>query len=238
MIITIWRVAAIVSAVLTVLGVLLLLILRPLKNKYYFSYEENELIKTEKTANSVNSIFFTSGETQKYIKKYVLCKTLYDKYLVCNYAKKFNSVSYYVVQYSSTGRVVSTLRVTETDTGDESRVIALSARCAKVNVIISSVGGAVINAQVIRPLSPGKIRLHAFLVNFVVFLGLFAARHFILECVAHDAYLRPYLMHIYNYIAVGASALLSLLGYFIEVLALRRRNIKQRSGEVLEYEFV
>ena len=124
MTVLIWRIATIVSAVFFVAGVLLLLLLRPLRNKYYFAYEENELLKTEKTANSVNSIYFTSGETHKYIKKYVLCKTAYDKYLVCNYAKKFGRISYFVVQYDSRGRAVCALRGGEKHTPPKSRGVS------------------------------------------------------------------------------------------------------------------
>lgn len=238
MTVLIWRIACVVSAVLLVVSILLLRCLKPLKNKYYFNYEENELLKTEKTANSVNSIYFTSGETQKYIKKYVICKTAYDKYLVCNYVKKFERVSYYVVQYNAKGHEIAALRVSESDTSDSSRVISLSPRCAHVNVVIAEVNGAALNSHVIRPLSLRKIRLHALLVNFALFLGLFVARHFILECIARDTYIKQYLIHIYNYLAVGISFLLSLFGYLISVLSYRKKNIKELNGEVLEYDFV
>lgn len=238
MTVLIWRIATIVSAVFFLAGVVLLLVLKPLKNKYYFAYEENELLKTEKTANSVNSIYFTSGETQKYIKKYVLCKTAYDRYLVCNYAKKFGRISYYVVQYDKQCHAIRALRVSEANTTDSSRVISLLSRCAYVNIVIAAVEGAELNARIVRPLALSRIRLHALLCNFVLFTGLFVLRHFVVECIAHETYIRQYLGHLYNYIALGASFLLALLGYALSVACYRRKNVKALSGEVLEYEFV
>ena len=79
----VWRLLCYISAGLFGVLAVLLLCLRLIKNRYYHNYEENELIKNEQTSNSYNSIYFTEGETRKYIKKYVICKTLYDKFLVC-----------------------------------------------------------------------------------------------------------------------------------------------------------
>ena len=237
MTVMIWRLASIISAVFFVVGILLLLCVKPLKNRYYFPYEENELLKTEKTSNSVNSIYFTTGETHRYIKKYALCKTAFDKYLVCNFAKKFSRISYFVVQYDSRHRPIAALKVTECNTDDSSRVVSLLSRCASVNVIIAAVEGIELNARVIRPLARSRIRLHALLCNLVLFAGLFVLRQFIVECIAHDTYIKQYLEHLYNYAIVGGSLLMSLFGYFTAVLCYRHKNVKALNGEVLEYEF-
>ncbi len=232
-----WRILCIVSAVLLVAGLIVLASLRILKNKYYHPFVEDELLKQEKKTNSRNSIYFTSGETKNYIRKYVICKTAYDTYLVCNYAKKFKEITYFVVEYSTGKKVISTRKVTELSTRETSKVIALSRRCAYVNVIIGEADGTVINSDVIRPLSLTRIRIYAFLKNTLVFLGLFIVRHVILEIVGMQ-YMQPYLTSFFNYIAVGASFLLCLIGYFITVKSFRRKNVKALNGGALEYEFV
>ncbi|MDE7395321.1 MAG: hypothetical protein K2M95_04300, partial [Clostridiales bacterium] len=136
------------------------------------------------------------------------------------------------------GRAVPARRVGEKAKTDSSRVISLSSRCANVNVVISSVEGVELNARIVRPLAISRIRLHALLCNFVLFTGLFVMRHFVIECIAREAYIKQYLGHLYNYLALGVSFLLSLLGYALSVACYRRKNVKALNGEVLEYEFV
>ncbi len=232
-----WRILSIVSAVLLVAGMVALACLRILKNKYYHAFEEDELFKREKQTNSRNAIYFTSGETKNYIRKYVLCKTAYDSYLVCNYVKKFQDITYFVVEYSAKKKVISAHKVTESDTSDTSKVIALSRRCAYVNVFIGEVDGVRINSDVVRPLSLTRIRIYALITSVLTFLGLFIARQVVLEIIGMQT-MKPYLTSYFNYIAVGASFLLCLIGYFITVKAFRRKNVKALNGGALEYEFV
>ena len=239
-----WRILCLISAVLFVAGVIVLLVTNLTKNKYYFNYQDDELIKKERSTNSVNSIYLTSGETRRFIKKYVVCKSAYEKYLVCNFADKFETVKFFVVQFSRRKRVLSVLEVTQKDvTGDSSRIIALKKRCAYVNVVIGTVNDKIINQNYVRPISMYRLRLYAFIKSFAIFTALFALRHIIIEVLGGSyiygkdvAY--AYMSNALNYIAVGASFLLSVLSYFITVLSFRRRNAKAQNGGALEYEFV
>lgn len=237
MTILIWRIACLVSAGLFLVGLVALLCARLLRNKYYHTYTEDELMRKTKTTNSKNSIYFTSGETKKYIKKYVVCKSAYDKYVVCNFAKKFSSVSYYVVEYNALKKVIAVKKVSEYKTGESSKVISLNRHCAYVNVVICAADGVQINTDVIRPLSLTKIRLYSFLRSLVVFAGLFVVRHFLIELIG-GLYKKFYFTDLMNYIAVGASLLLCVIGYFISVACFRRKNVKTATGGALEYEFV
>ena len=144
-------------------------------------YTEDKELRTVKATNSKNTVYLTSGETYKYIRKYVVCKSGTDKYLICNFAKKFKRVGFFIVQYTALKRVCSVIRVTETDTTLSSRVVALSKRCAHVNVVISYANSAQINSQVIRPLPRWKIRLYAFFKSLAIFAGIFLLRHAALE---------------------------------------------------------
>ena len=233
----IWRILSLVSAVLFVAGVIVLFCTRLLKNKFYHEFHEDECLKTVKTSNSKNSIYLTTGETAKFVKKYVVCKTVYEKYLVCNFTKKFEEISFFVVQFNKRKRVMCVFKVTQRGTEDASRVIVLSKKCRYVNIIISKADGRDINLNVIRPLSMSRVRIHAAVKGFMLFLSLFVMRHAILELFG-GIYTLQYLESFLNYAAIGGSFLLSVIYYFIDVLCFRRKNLNQLNGGALEYEFV
>lgn len=243
----IWRILCAASALVCIICIILILALRLLKNGYYHEYTNDELFRKVKAANSKNSIYFTSGETKNFIKKYVICKTLYDKYLVCNYTRSFEDISYFVVQYSRLKRVIGVINVTHRDTGDSSKVIALKKGCAFVNVVIGTADGICVNSNVIRPLPMAKVRIHAALKSLLLFAFLFAVRHAAIEVydLINTLYFRQsytyaklFLDSFYNYALIGGSLVLALISYLITVLCFRRRNAKIRNGGALEYEFL
>ena len=236
-----WRIIATIAAGLFVFSVIMLLACRFLKNRYTHSYTADKVLRTVKATNSRNTIFLTSGDTYKYIKKYVVCKSGMDKYLICNFARKFKKVGFYIVQYTALKRVCSVIKVTETDTTLSSRVIALARRCVHVNVVIAYADSAQINTQMIRPLPRWKVRTYAFFKSLALFAALFLLRHAVLETLSlafNWAYMRAFLNSFWNYAIVGAGALFALLGYFVTVLCFRRKNDKESNGGAIEYEFV
>ena len=232
-----WRLFFILSIVLFVLTIIVSIVTNFLKNRYYHQFEKNELIKKTKTANSTNYLYFTSGTTRHYIKKYVVCKTLMDKYLVCNFNQKFKEVEYFVLQYTKRGRVLGVLRINEKNTTDSSKVISLKSKCYYVNVIIGKADGQVINENIIRPLSVNKIRLYSLLRSLRLMFGLFAVRHLIVELLGGNQ-VRLFLNSSYNYLTLIVILIFALLSYLITVGCLRRKNVKALSGGALEYEFI
>lgn len=233
----IWRILGLVSAGLFVVGVIVLLGTGLLKNKFYYDFHNDELLKTVKTSNSKNSIYLTTGETSKFVKKYVICKTVYEKFLICNFARKFREISFFVVQYNRNKRAIRVLKITQRDTGEASKVIALSKKCHYVNIVIGSVNGRDINFNAIRPLAMSRVRLHAAIKAFMLFLSLFVIRHAVLELFG-GIYMLQYLDSFLNYAAIGGAFLLSVLYFVIDVLCFRRRNVTKLNGGAIEYEFV
>lgn len=239
-----WRILCLISAVLFIAGVIVLVCTNLTKNKYYHNYHDDELFKKERSVNSVNSIYLTSGETRRFIKKYVVCKSAYEKYLVCNFTEKFRHIRFYVVQFSRRKRVISVLEITQRDLTElSSRIIALKKRCKYVNVVIGEADGTEINRNYVRPISMQRLRIYACLKSVIIFTALFVLRHVIVEVVGGSyiygkdvAY--QYLNNSLNYIAVGATFALAVLSYFITVLSFRRKNAKAMNGGALEYEFV
>lgn len=233
----IWRFLSAVSAVLFVAGVIALLCMRLLKNKYYHDFHEDELLKSVKTTNSKNFIYLTTGETAKFIKKYVICKTLYDKFLICNFTKSFEEISFFVVQYNKRKKPIQVFKVTQRGAEDASRIIALSPKCQYVNVIICKADENEINQNAIRPLSITKVRVHAAIKGFMLFLSLFVMRHAIIELFG-GIYTLQYLENFLNYSAIGGSFVLCIIYYFVDVLCFRRRNLNQTNGGAIEYGFI
>ena len=237
MTITVWRVLCVVSAVLFIAGLLILLIARPLKNKYYHVFTADELMTKNKMSNGKNSVSFAAGETKNYISKYDVCKTEFDKYFVCKFVRKFNYIKYFVIEYSAHGRVVNVQQIEETDTGVNSKIVTLSRRCANVNVVIGTADDAQINSNVIRPLSRSRIRLYALVKSFTLFALLFAVRHMVIEifCRGMVGY---YMKDTLNYISIGVSFAIGLLCYVITVLCFRSKNVPVLNGGAVEYEFL
>lgn len=239
-----WRILCLVSAVLFIAGVIVLFATNLTKNKYYHNYHDDELLKKEKSTNSVNRIYLTSGSTKKYIKKYVVCKSAYEKYLVCNFTELFSSITFFVVQFSRRKRVLSVLEITQKDLTDTaSKIIALKRTCARVNVVVGTVNGLEINKNYVRPISLFRLRLYAFIKAFTIFTALFVLRHVVVEILGSSLIyginvVMPYLSNSLNYIAIGASFVLSVLSYLITVACYRSKNNKNMNGGSLEYEFV
>ena len=237
MTITVWRVLCVVSAVLFIAGLVILLVTKPLKNKYYHVYTADELMTKNKMSNGKNSVYFASGEAKNYISKYAICKTEFDKYLVCKFVKKFSYIKYFVLEYSAHGRVVNVQQIEENDTGLNSKIITLSRRCATVNVVIGTVDETEINSDVIRPLSRTKIRLYALLKSFTIFALLFAVRHMVIELFCKGM-VGFYMHDMLNYISIGVSFAIALLSYVVTVLCFRGKIVIAMNGGSVEYEFI
>ncbi|MCM1437717.1 MAG: hypothetical protein NC131_00700 [Roseburia sp.] len=239
-----WRILCLVSAALFAVGVIVLVCTNLTKNKYYHNYHDDELLKKERSVNSVNSIYLTSGETRKFIKKYVICKSAYEKYLVCNFTEKFRCVRFFVAQFSRRKRLISVLEITQKDLTDlSSRIIALKKSCKYVNIVIGEADGNVINQNYVRPISMYRLRLYAALKSVTIFMALFVLRHVIVEIMGGSILYGKnvalqYLNNSLNFIALGISLAVAVLSYLITVLCFRRKNAKVMNGGALEYEFV
>ena len=238
MTVLIWRILSIIAIILFIGGIVLLSTLKLLRNRYYYPFHEDELIKNTKSVNSDNYIYFTTGATKNYIPKYVVCKTLYDKFLICNFAQKFVKINYFVVQYNRRRKVISVLNCVEQNTVESSKIVSLHRRCRYVNVVVGQVNAQTINTNVIRPLSLVKIRLHSFLTSLIMFCGLFAFRQLFCEIVLGSPFLRQFLVSLPNYLIILISIILCFFSYLINSSSLRRKNAKSLSGGALEYEFL
>jgi len=232
-----WSLLFLISVGTFVVLFILIKLTRIMKNRYYHSFHQDELIKETKTVNSKNALYFTYGETFKFIKKYVICKTASDKYLVCNYTRKFKRISYYVIQYGITKKIKSILKITEVDTNDTSKIITLKPGCKYVNVVVCKVEDLDVNSSVIRPVPLSKIKFYAFLRAACIFMFLFALRHIMIVLICGDL-ARFYTESSINEIICMGIGVIAILNWIFTYLNLRKKNLKSLSGGVLEYEFL
>ena len=164
-----WNIFLIIAIAALFIFLILLFIIKPLKNEYYHPFHNDILFKEYKEAGVLNQIFSTYGETNNYIKRYALRKSSFDTSVVTNYVGNYSVIDYYVVSYNKRGKPISALLVTERKNDKSSRIISVKKSTYRVNIIIKSVDGMEINKNIIRPQAIGKIRIYSALVAFASF---------------------------------------------------------------------
>lgn len=233
-----WRAFAIVAFVLFIASIVVLIITKLLKNNFYFDYREDELIKESKSMNSSNSLYFTSDpSTYQYIKKYVLCKTVSDKYCICQYDREFNKIVFFIVQYSKNNKIIAITKCSEIKNNEASRVVPLNRKTEKINIIISKVDKMEINSSVIKPLNRIKVFLYCLLKFVYSFTGLFVIRHIIVELLG-QSFVASYFNSIYNLISILICLVFGLIVAIASFISLKKRNLVMHRGGVIEYEFI
>ena len=233
-----WELVLYASIILFVLCQVLLIVGKQIKNRYYHEFHNDELIKTTKTSNAINKLYFTHGVTMQFIRKYVLCNTPNDKYVIVNYAKPYKTIGYYVVCYNKKRKVIQVIKAEETFTTLASAVISVKSKTQYVNIVVGHVEDRVYNKNLIQPLKIKKIREYAALKSVSMFALFMILRHAITYILASSLYFTQYLNSTYNILSIVIMAVACVLTGIIRTLVLRKRNVKASKGGVIEYEFI
>ena len=231
-----WRISVYVALAIFAISILILVIFRFRKNLYYKTYVADDNFKTDKVGGTKNKYYLVVSDTKKYIKRYVIRKSVYENSFICNFNKPYSSITYFIVCYGYGRKVVEVIEVTENNTNNSSKIIALSNLCKTVNVVVKSVDGVELNTKVIKPLPLSKIRLFTIFSDLAIVSALYCVRHLALEIIL-GKYCKPYLDGIYNLIGIAAILLIGIIYYFMCIATMRKRNCKNRNGGALEYEF-
>ena len=231
-----WNIMFIISLVIFVISFVLLIIFRFRKNYYFRDYQDQDLMKVSIEGGVKNHYYLTDVDTAKYIKRYALRKSRYDKALICNYANPFKYISYYVVCYSKGKKIINVLEVTEENTNNSSKIINLNKGTDIVNIYIKKAENVELNTNVIRTLSKSKIRAFVALSSVSVFTFLFCIRHLLIVLIARNKAL-PYMEDIFNYISIIAIFVITILYFALTYFFMKKRNCENRNGGALEYEF-
>ena len=233
-----WRVLAIACGIVFLGCLVVLIVFKFIKNDYYFEYKEDELIKESKSVNSKNYLYFTSNPTTyQYIRRYVLCKTISEKYCICNYAREFNKISFFVIQYDKKRKVIGVTKCVEIKNSEASKVIPLKRKTESVNVIVSKVDKMEINSSVIKPYNYIKVMVYSAIRALMTFTLLFSLRHILVELLG-ESYIGSYLNSKFDFYIILGMFIFSVVIGLICNFSLRKKNYQNNRGGVIEYEFI
>ena len=231
----IWRIMFLIACFIFVTTIILLNVFKFRKNIYFREYQKQEFLSDKIEAGIKNEFYLTGMETAKYIKRYAIRKSKYDKAIICNYTKPFKYISYYVVCYTKNKKVINVLEVVEKNTNQSSKIINLNSNTDSVNIYIKKAENIELNTNVVSTISISNIKRFSFISAFTVFSLLFIIRHIIIECLRDKAL--PYMESIWNYASILAIFVIAISYFFIMYFFMKKRNCKNRNGGALEYEF-
>ena len=231
----IWRIMFLIACFIFVTTIILLRVFKFRKNVYFKEYQEQEFLSDKIEAGIKNEFYLTEMETAKWIKRYAIRKSKYDKAIICNYTKPFKYISYYIVCYNKRKKVINVLEVVEKNTNQSSKIINLNSNTDTVNIYIKKADDLELNTNVISTISVSNIKRFSFISAFALFSFLFIIRHLAIECLTNKAL--AYMESIWNYLGIGIILFISIVYFFIMYVFTKRRNCKNRNGGALEYEF-
>jgi hypothetical protein len=231
-----WNILFIISIVIFALSILVLAIFRFRKNVYLKPFQDDELFDT-KNVNGIKSYYyFTSLETKKYIKRYVFRKSPYQRNVILNFSDNFKKISYYILAYSRTKKVIDVVEVTEKPYGVSSRVINLNRKTCYVNIFVKSVDGLDINTNIIQPIPVIKIKYYTTFSALAIFAILFAVRHLVVVIMG-GLHAKDFLNSTTNLFLILGTFGVSFLYWICARISLRKKNHQNRRGGSHEYEF-
>lgn len=231
-----WNISFYITAILAVLLAIFLVFRGYGKNRYYHSKADDSLIHTKNEGGAKNYVYAIRNDTKTYIEKYIIRKSVYEKSLIVNYNKAYNSISYYVKVYNRK-KVIQLIEVNDYDTSLISKIIMLSKDAKTVNIIIKEVNDTVINKNELMPMSRKNILLGSLFKTTLLFSSTYALRHLVATMFLTDK-LRPFFYSSFNYILIAILFVLSLIFFSISYTSLKKKNKQNRNGGVVKYDFL
>lgn len=231
-----WNYAFYVAIALTVFSILYLTIRKYGKNRFYHSFIADDFIRLQREGGAKNYVYSTVSETKKYIEKYIFRKSAYEKSVVVNYNKKYDSISYFIKVFNRRKKVIDLIEINDTDTSLVSKIIYLQKEAKYINIIVKEVNGNPINHTELMPVAVKNIRFFAFFKSLIFFCVLFIIRHVGAMLYLKERF-RPFLTSTLNYIILGIIFIISLVMYFRTSRKVKKKNWKNRDGEAVSYEF-
>ena len=227
-----------IIALISFVLIIAFLILKGLcKNRYYHSYISDDLIKNEPDGSANNLIFDVNSDTRKYIKRYIIRKSIYETSVICNYNKEYKDIAYYVTSFNSSFKPIDIVRVRENNTLTSSRIIKVSKNTKYVNIWVSEVDNTVLNTNELMPVPVRNLFLDSLLRSIAFFDFEFIFLVVILKVLLKNQ-ARPFLYSMYFGILIGAAGVFALMMFIVGFLKRRRRNWKNKGRSIVSYEFI
>lgn len=225
-----------VGVILFGLSLIMLILRHYRRNEFYYPFQDDKLLNTKKENGYKNYIYITKGETSKYIGKYVVCISAYQNNLICNFTDHFKKITYYVVEYSRNNKALRVLEVTEKSTAFNSRIINLSKQCYRVNVFVKNCNDVEVNGIIIKPLPITYVRRYSFFSS-MIYLSLCMIVDYLAPLFALKEKAIAFCMSELNLFLLLGAVVLFLLHWLITFMKLKKKNLDNRTGGIIEYDF-
>ena len=96
----------IVSLVSFVVITLILIFSKILKRETIVPFHDDELIKTNINENENSQLFYTFGETRKYVVKYILNTSEENKFVICNYKEVYKKIGFFIECFDKNKKLI------------------------------------------------------------------------------------------------------------------------------------
>lgn len=209
-----WRITAVIFLVI---GVIILVSLKTngiLNNKYNYNCREDKLVKTKKKGFVKYNVYDVQGRSVDYIDKYIISQKGKNKNLICDYVGKYTEISFYILLFNKSKKLIKIMEFIEYNTANCSKAIKLPKKTAFLNIVVSSVNEESKGISLKGEVSLGKLKLFALLESISIFCLLFAFRHLLIEIICFNS-LIIFLDSTYNTISIVILVVFALINYFI-----------------------
>lgn len=216
-----WRLMAIIFFAVAIFAILILLLFKPLKNKYDYNCREDKLLKTEKKKGARYNVFGVLGRSAYYLDKYVLKQNGRKKTLICDYVRNFKFISYYILLFNKHDSVIKIMEVNEYNTAFCSKPIKLPKKCVKLNIVVKNVDDQDLNINLTGEVSKASVIFFSIVESIALFCFLFGFRHLLIELICFDTK-QVFLRDNFDTYSILLIGLFALINYFIISSRLKR----------------
>lgn len=188
---------------------------------YTYSHNCNlrEIKRVPNGKKNVDYVYEVLDDSNKFIKKIVLTKGK-QKILICNYAKEYKNISYYVYIHNKKNKIKDLLIINEENTSLYSDGIVLPKRCDKVSFQIIKANDEEFNTHIkIIKKKKSTLITYAIIKSLTLFFAALSARLLIVYYYFEDRYYTYFnsdLVYITRIICI--LLLLGSLAFYIYIL--------------------
>lgn len=218
----------IIPIILFLLIIILLLIIHKtklIKNKYYYNYVADPLVRVDDTFIGIRNIVYRpKTHVAKAIREYAISFDNKNHMLV-NYGYNFNQITYYIVVYNYLHIPIKIIKVDDTRKSDHSTLIKLPKKTYDLNIIVTKVEGEKVNHKPIKRFGTIRCLIYSLFRTLLLILNFMFLLYFLL-LVNEDIY-----SIVFSFIY---SLIISLLYFLLIFIILKIKNRKEKVKDVDE----
>lgn len=227
----------IVSLVSFVVITFILIFSKILKRETIVPFHDDELIKTNINENENSQLFYTFGETRKYVVKYILNTSEENKFVICNYKEVYKKIGFFIECFDKNKKLIKSYYYRDLNPiKNSSRIIPIDKRTCYTNIVISFVNDEVINNDIYLTLCNLKKNIFSSLFGFDIFCLLYTLRYFMF------AYINPEYSEVLfdsnlGWFSIVIALIIGILAFIFSNICITKRNSKNKVGGIIDYDF-